>query len=90
MQLLFFEAPEFLLKPVMVFFGRLSVKIFNEGCLGLIELFGSLFGLSGKLGHIELHLPSLFFNLFTLKFFLLKGFESNQLGDGGKFGINEL
>lgn len=90
MQLIFFEAPEFLLKPVLVFFGRLSVKIFDECSLGLVELFGSLFGLPVKLSHIELHLFSLFFDLLTLEFFLLEGFESDKLGDGGKFGIDKL
>jgi hypothetical protein len=28
--------------------------------------------------------------LLTLEFFLLEGFESNKLGDGGKFGIDKL
>jgi hypothetical protein len=90
MQLLFFKAPEFLLKPILVFFGRLSIQIFNECSLSSVELFGSLFGLPVKLGHIKLHLFSLFFDLLTLEFFLLEGFESNKLGDGGKFGIDKL
>jgi hypothetical protein len=87
MELLFFEAPKFLLEFVFILFGRFAIELLNECSLSFVKLLGSLFGLPVKFGHIQLHHFSFLLDLLALLFFLLEGFESNQFGYGREFGI---